>query len=87
MTDLLKFANKVFAFAFAKSGKYMCCAPQCSRLVDVSRTEAARSIAANGRVYALCPEHLERMTAGRISDGDPATNPDLSNDESKVTDK
>lgn len=26
-----------------------------------------------------CPEHLERITAGIISDGDPSTNPDLPN--------
>ena len=29
------------------------------------------------KTHVLCPEHLERMTAGRVSDNDLKTNPDL----------
>ena len=60
-----------------------CIAPLCGRKVMITTAEARESRWKNhGEVVAACPEHLERLTAGRISDGDPTTNPDLNQEES-----
>ena len=72
-------------FSRPKAGYYECYAPGCQVLVYLTKEEARISKRQNaGRVVVLCPEHyeehtiiLERMTAGRISDNNPNTNPDL----------
>lgn len=55
-----------------------CDAPGCNHTVILSPEKAKESKRLNqGRLVGYCPEHLERLTAGRISDNDPTTNPDL----------
>ena len=63
--------------------KVRCNAPGCSSMVDVNRWEQFRkkmNSLLHGRDFhapILCPEHLERITSGGVSDNDPTTNPDL----------
>ncbi|MBA3015476.1 MAG: hypothetical protein KKD63_16870 [Proteobacteria bacterium] len=59
-----------------------CIAPLCGRKVMITAAEVRESRWKNhGEVVGACPEHLERLTAGRISDGDPTTNPDLNKED------
>lgn len=59
-----------------------CLVPLCGKKVMITVTEARESRWKNhGEVVGACPEHLERLTAGRISDGDPTTNSDLNREE------
>lgn len=66
-----------------KQIEVMCSAPDCKRMVKISRFELfvmkLTSLIRGGSFTAslFCPEHNERITGGRCSDGDPTTNPDL----------
>ena len=61
-----------------------CYAPGCNKMVTPSEynTYIERKpwyimLFTKQKAHVLCPEHLERMTASRVSDNDPKTNPDL----------
>ena len=60
-----------------------CAAPECKKIIKVTflkyLSDCFASLAHGAQFAAMyfCPEHQERITAGRISDGDPNTNPDL----------
>lgn len=66
-----------------------CAAPGCSKKVRTTRFELffmkLGSLLRGGDFSAalFCPEHNERITAGRVDDGDPNTNPDLLKDQKK----
>lgn len=63
--------------------KAICWAPDCKTQIDVPFKQwLVRSI--YNLIFSLkfnpmmfCPEHMERVSSGRISDNDPNTNPDL----------
>ena len=63
--------------------KKQCEAPECTRKVEVSFWQVIvmmfGSLFRGGSFSAavFCPEHNERITNGRVSDGNPDTNPDL----------
>ena len=66
--------------------KQKCYAPGCSRYVvpTVFNTYTELQpwylrLFKSPVVHVFCTEHLERITAGRLSDNDPSTNPDLDN--------
>ena len=61
-----------------------CYAPGCTKMVTPNRdnTYIERKpwyimLFTKQMAHVLCPEHLERMTASRVSDNDLKTNPDL----------
>jgi hypothetical protein len=60
-----------------------CSAPECTKVIEVGWFQhlfncfSSLRLGAQFAAMYFCPEHNERITAGRISDGDPATNPDL----------
>lgn len=77
---LIEFIDELIELVIMNRKVYMCDAPQCPHYGTMTRKERIRSMCQNfGRVVYYCPEHLERITAGRISDNDPNTNPDLNN--------
>lgn len=63
--------------------KVDCSAPLCPKKVDIDSTKLffmkLSSLFKGGSFSAavFCPEHNERITSGKVSDGDPNTNPDL----------
>jgi hypothetical protein len=71
----------------------ICSAPDCKRLVKVDSTKLffmkMGSFFRGGDFEAavFCPEHNERITGGRESDGDPNTNPDLIPEQEKLKKK
>ena len=60
-----------------------CYAPSCDKMVTINKRQHVINEVKNLFRFgyfldpALCPEHLERVTSGKISDDDPNTNPDL----------
>ena len=67
----------------SKEIEVTCSAPYCKATVKTTKMELfmmkLKSLFHGGDFSAMlfCPEHEERITAGRKSDGDPNTNPDL----------
>lgn len=63
--------------------KCNCAAPDCKEKIEVSVGEYVSEMFASmfrgGSFNAMffCPEHKERITQGKVNDGDPNTNPDL----------
>ena len=72
-------ASLFHKFTTSKKGEIVICyAPLCNQKVIVSYDDAVKSKVDNdGKVIGFCPEHLERLTSGRVSDNDPNTNSDL----------
>lgn len=63
--------------------KIECDAPQCHRMVEISKWAhfkaklASKMRGGDFAHFVFCPEHKERMTMGKYNDNDPTTNPDL----------
>jgi hypothetical protein len=70
-------------FSIGGKIKVTCDAPLCSRTVEVDSVkylvDRFKNFLKFGNFKAsyFCPEHQERITAGKFDDGDPNTNPDL----------
>ena len=67
-----------------KPQQQQCYAPGCTKMVTPNKYNTYIEkkpwyvmLFTKQKTHVLCPEHLERMTAGRVSDNDLKTNPDL----------